>query len=66
MNTRDFFDLPDAGYATLGVWAAVAGSVQTIWMLAAVAFLPARQPGPIAATEPAIAAPSMSAVRVKS
>ena len=66
MNTRDLFDLPDAGYATLGVWAAVAGSVQTVWMLAAVAFLPAQQRRPIAVTEPAIAAPSMSAVRVKS
>ena len=47
-NTRDFFGLPDAAYATLGVWAALAGSVQTVWMLAAVAWLPARQPVPIA------------------
>jgi alpha-1,2-mannosyltransferase len=43
MNTRDFFGLPDIAYAGLGFWAAVAGSVQCIWMLAAVSFLPVRQ-----------------------
>ncbi len=43
-NTRDFFGLPDTAYAGLGIWAALAGSVQTIWMLAAVAWLPDRQP----------------------
>ncbi len=52
MNTRDFFGLPDANYATLGAWAALAGSAQTIWMLGAVAFLPARQSRPFRAVEP--------------
>ncbi len=65
MNTRDLFGLPDAHYADLGIWAALAGSVQTIWMLFAVAFLPTRRPRQAQLAAPAIPA-TVSAVRVQS
>lgn len=51
-NTRDMFGLPDAHYANLGIGSVLAGSIQAIWMLAAVVFLPVgkarRLPGPAA------------------
>lgn len=40
LNTRNFFGLPDTDYGTLGLGSALAGSVQTAWMLAAVVLLP--------------------------
>jgi hypothetical protein len=42
VNTRNMFDLPDTGYADLTLWSRLAGSVQAIWMLAAVMLLPTR------------------------
>jgi len=39
-NTRDMFGLPDAHYTGLGIGSVLAGSIQAIWMLAAVVFLP--------------------------
>jgi hypothetical protein len=54
MNTRDFFGLPDTAYAGLGFWAAIAGSVQCIWMLAAVSYLPARERLPLVVPDRAI------------
>jgi alpha-1,2-mannosyltransferase len=44
VNTRNMFDLPDTGYADLTLWSRLAGSVQAIWMLAAVMLLPTRTP----------------------
>ncbi|MET3808431.1 alpha-1,2-mannosyltransferase [Nakamurella sp. UYEF19] len=41
MNTRNLFGLPDTGYGDLAWPAVIAGSVQTIWMLTAVAVMPA-------------------------
>ena len=40
LNTRNFFGLPDTDYGTLGLGSALAGSVQTLWMLAAIVLLP--------------------------
>lgn len=40
LNTRNFFGLPDIDYGTLGLGSALAGSVQTAWMLAAIVLLP--------------------------
>lgn len=40
VNTRNMFGLPDIHYADLSIWSALAGSVQTIWMIVAVARLP--------------------------
>ena len=40
LNTRNLFGLPDTDYGTLGLKSALLGSVQTWWMLAAVAVLP--------------------------
>ena len=40
LNTRNTFGLPDVDYSNLGVGAALAGSVQTLWMIAAVVLLP--------------------------
>ena len=39
-NTRNMFHLPDTHYAGLSIGSALAGSVQTFWMVAAVALLP--------------------------
>ncbi len=44
LNTRNVFGLPDTHYEGLGIFTILAGSVQTIWMLAAVLLLPSRQP----------------------
>lgn len=41
-NTRNTFDLPDAHYGGLGTWAVLCGSLQTLWMVCAVVFLPPR------------------------
>lgn len=40
LNTRNLFGLPDTDYGTLGLGSALAGSVQTLWMLAAIGLLP--------------------------
>jgi alpha-1,2-mannosyltransferase len=64
MNTRDFFGLPDTAYAGLGFWAAIAGSVQCIWMLAAVSYLPVRE-HPVVAVDRVVTFPSRVA-RVES
>lgn len=40
LNTRNFFGLPDTDYSELGIGSVLAGSAQTLWMLAAVALLP--------------------------
>lgn len=40
LNTRNLFGLPDIDYGTLGLGSALAGSVQTGWMLAAIVLLP--------------------------
>ena len=40
LNTRNAFGLPDTDYSALGIGSVLAGSVQTLWMLAAVALLP--------------------------
>ena len=40
VNTRNMFNLPDTHYAGLSIASALAGSVQMLWMLAAVALLP--------------------------
>ena len=42
LNTRNFFSLPDTGYGHLGLLSALAGSVQTLWMVAALVLLPVR------------------------
>jgi alpha-1,2-mannosyltransferase len=40
LNTRNLFGLPDTDYAALGLGSVLAGSVQTLWMLAAIPLLP--------------------------
>ena len=40
LNTRNLFGLPDTDYGTLGLGSALAGSVQTLWILAAIVLLP--------------------------
>ncbi|WP_157695330.1 glycosyltransferase 87 family protein [Nakamurella panacisegetis] len=42
VNTRNLFGLPDVHYAGRSIGAALAGSIQTIWMLAALVLLPIR------------------------
>jgi alpha-1,2-mannosyltransferase len=62
VNTRNMFGLPDTGYAGLTFWSVLAGSVQTLWMLVAVAFMPIRTRSDTRRQESAI---SGSAVRVR-
>ena len=40
LNTRNVFGLPDTEYGALGIGSVLAGSVQTLWMVAAVMLLP--------------------------
>ena len=60
LNTRNLFGLPDTDYGTLGLGSALAGSVQTWWMLAAILLLPitaaAAGPGPRPRTRAALPA----------
>ena len=67
LNTRNFFGLPDVHYGGLPWGMVLAGSLQMLWMLAAVGLLPLqRAAGSRAGAGPVVSAPHALPTTVES